>query len=195
MKGRTTLRRLRRDRRGATIVEFALVAAPFIMLILGLVDVGYREYVSVMLQGAINEAARQVTVGGVTSDTVDTFVKARVAGVAPQATVAITKSSYFDFSNVGKPEPITTDTVPLGVYNVGDCYIDENGNGVWDSDSGLAGVGGSDDIVYYKVTVTFGSLVPVQNLFGWSGTETVSATTMMRNQPYASQPDPATKCT
>ena len=194
MRLRAPFRRLRKDESGATIVEFALVSVPFILLLLGIIDIGYHAYLSAMVQGTLNEAARQVTVGGVTGSTVDSFVTGRIKAVSPQGTVVITKKSYFDFTHVGKPEPITTDTAPLGVYNHGDCFEDDNGNGVWDADSGASGLGGAEDIVYYTATVSYTGLVPLQALLGFSSTETVTGTAMMKNQPYAAHPDPQVIC-
>ncbi len=192
---RRTLKDIRTDERGATLVEFAIVSLPLIVMIMAMFDLGFREYIGIQLAGALDQSARQVTVG--TSTTVASIkanVTTQIRTILPGATVTVVPSSYDAFSAVGKPEPITTDTAPLGVYNQGDCFQDLNGNGVWDSDAGLSGTGGSDDIVYYTATVTYPEIVPMRKLLGWSATETVTGTTMMKNQPYASQADPAVVC-
>jgi Flp pilus assembly protein TadG len=188
------LRRFRAAREGATIVEFALVATPFIILVMGLLDLGFREYTNVMLQGALNEAARQVTVGGVTNATITTFVQGRMATIVPQGNVVITPSSYADFTGIQTMEPLTTDVNGNGALDPGDCYTDYNRDGTRDTNNGISGTGGSDDIVYYTATLTYPSFVPVQRLFGFSTSETVTATTMLKNQPYASQGTPPTVC-
>lgn len=189
------LKHLRQDVRGATLVEFAIVAMPLIVMMMAMFDLGFREYISIQLAGALDQSARQVTVGTATTvATVKASVTARIRTILPGATVTVVPSSYNAFSKVGKPEPITTDTAPTGVYNKGDCFEDVNGNGVWDADSGLSGTGGSDDIVYYTATVTYPEIVPMRRLLGWSATETVTGTAMMKNQPYASQADPAVIC-
>lgn len=189
------LKHLRQDVRGATLVEFAIVAMPLIVMMMAMFDLGFREYISIQLAGALDQSARQVTVGtATTAATVKASVTAQIRTILPGATVTVVPSSYNAFSKVGKPEPITTDTAPTGVYNKGDCFEDVNGNGVWDADSGLSGTGGSDDIVYYTATVTYPEIVPMRRLLGWSATETVTGTAMMKNQPYASQADPAVIC-
>jgi Flp pilus assembly protein TadG len=192
---RAMLRRLLGEARGATIVEFAIITIPLTMMMCGLFDLGYRQYVAVQLQDALDQAARQVTVGtGTTTAKINQIVTAKIRPVANNATVTVAPVSYDSFAHVGKPEPITTDTAPLGKYNAGDCFLDINGNGVWDADAGETGTGGSDDIVVYTATVTYPAIMPMYGLLGWSKTETVSSTTMMKNQPYASQPEPATIC-
>jgi Flp pilus assembly protein TadG len=192
---RATLRRLVRDARGATVVEFAIITIPLTILMCGLFDLGYRQYVSVQLQDALDQAARQVTVGtSMTTAKLNQIVKAKIIPVAANATVTVAPASYDSFGHVAKPEPITTDTAPKGSYNAGDCFLDINGNGVWDGDAGKTGTGGSDDIVVYTATVTYPAIMPMYGLLGWSKMETVTSTTMLKNQPYASQPDPATIC-
>lgn len=189
------LKSLRQDMRGSTLVEFAIVALPLIIMMMAMFDLGFREYISIQLAGALDKSARQVTVGTATNvATIKASVTSQIKDILPGASVNVVPSSYDAFSKVGKPELITTDTAPTGVYNKGDCFEDENGNGVWDADSGLNGTGGSDDIVYYTATVTYPEIVPMRRLLGWSATETVTGTAMMKNQPYASQADPAVIC-
>ncbi|HEY0271373.1 MAG TPA: TadE/TadG family type IV pilus assembly protein [Sphingomonas sp.] len=197
------LRRFRSAREGATIVEFALVLAPFLVLVLGLLDLGFRTYVNVMLQGALNEAARQETIGGVDQSALTAFVQGRMSTIVPQGTsggtpvgtVTITPSSYYNYTGIGTMEPLTKDANNNNLLDIGDCFTDYNGDNVRDTNSGGTGLGGSDDIVYYTATITFPSFVPMALLLGHDQlTETVSATTMFKNQPYASQPTPATVC-
>jgi Flp pilus assembly protein TadG len=192
---RRPLRTLARDRRGATLVEFAIITVPMLVMMMGMFDLAFREYISIQLAGALDQSARQVTVGTTTTTAaIRAAVTAQIQTILPGASVSVVPSSYASFATVGKPEPITTDTAPTGSYNAGDCFLDLNGNGKWDADSGLGGTGGSDDIVYYTATVTFPEILPMRKLIGWSSTETVTGTTMMKNQPYASQPDPAVIC-
>lgn len=193
--GRLRPKRPLRDARGVTAVEFGLLVGPLMVLLMGLADLGMRAYVGVQLQGTLDQAARKVTIGSVTTATLTTFVQSRISPLLRNATVVVTAKSYDDFSDVGKPEPITTDTAPIGSYNTGDCFLDLNGNNRWDSDSAVAGNGGGDDVVYYTATVSYPLLLPLGRLLGLPATESVSATTMLRNQPYAAQAQPVTVCT
>jgi Flp pilus assembly protein TadG len=189
-------RRFAADQSGVTVVEFAFVSPVLLLLMIGLVDLGYRSYMSMMLQGALNEAARQVTVGGITSDAVQTFVRGRVSTISSAAAAGtiVTPSSFYDFTGIKTLEPITTDKNNNGQLDAGDCYTDYNGNKVRDTNGGASGLGTSDDIVYYNATMTYTSLVPIQSMIGWSSQETITVMSMMRNQPYGAQPTPATVC-
>ena len=179
------LPRLARDEGGVTIVEFAMILPCLCVLLLGIFDLGYRSYAASVLQGALHEAARMATVGGVSMTQIDQRVRSRLSNFANQGTVTTSTQSYYDFSAVRMPEKITSDTVPIGQYNTGDCYEDANGNSTYDTDRGRSGMGSADDIVRYQVTLTFPRIVPIGRFLGWSDNETISANTVLRNQPYA----------
>jgi Flp pilus assembly protein TadG len=185
MSRRTFLRALRSDTRGATIVEFAIVVPVLSMLLLGTLDLGYRSYVSSIVQGALHEAARMATVGGVSTAQIQAHVQSRLRDFSRNATITTTTRSYADFSGVKVPETITQDTVPLGTYNSGDCFQDANGNGTYDLDRGRSGMGGAEDVVYFEVSMTYPHIVPVATLLGWNNNVTITQNTVLRNQPYA----------
>lgn len=176
---------LRRCRAGVTAVEFALAAPVLLMLLLGIFDIGYMTYVNSVLHGAVNAVARNATVEGAVTGDEDAYVKAMVARVAPSATVLITRKSYYDFTDVGRPEA-WNDTNHDGVCDDGEIYSDENRNGHWDADIGVSGNGGANDVILYTVTVEYKPLFPYP--FGAdNGMRTLSASTVRKNQPYANQ--------
>lgn len=191
MTMRRNLGALARQSKGATIVEFALVLPALCVTLLGFFDLGYHAYVLSIVEGALHEAARSATVGGRTGAQIDALVQSRLQSFSRGATITINKSSYANFSDVGQPEKITSDTAPIGTYNTGDCFEDDNGNGVWDADRGRSGLGGADDIVDYQIVMTYPRLVPIGRFLGWSSTQTITESTVLRNQPYAQQVDPA----
>lgn len=190
------LRRLRDDQRGTTLLEFALISPPLILTIMGMGDLGYQSYLRAVTRGVLEKAARSASVGTLNSADLDTYIQTQMSAInAKNGTTSTTKKSYYNFSRVGKPEKITTDTAPLGSYNTGDCYEDANGNGTYDTAGGSSGLGSADDIVYYEVTVSMPRMFPMAKLLGWSATQSATASTMVRNQPWANQGTPAIKCT
>ena len=188
-------RALSQDERGATIVEFALIVPVLIGLLLSILEIGYQGYVTAVVQGALSKASRQVTVGNRTAADVVATIKSEVQLVVPARYVTVSTRRYYNFSNVGKPEKITSDTDPKGVYNPGDCFEDANINGVYDATPGDTGVGSADDIVYYTVNVVYPNLTPVGSLLSWGPTRGVAATTVIRNQPFTSRAEPTIICT
>jgi len=188
-------RSLRKDRRGATMLEFAFISTPLFMILLGLTDFGYRCYAAAVVEGTLQQAARMATVGDKTGADVDTYIKNKLQKFNTGATVTITKSNYYEFSNVQKSEKLITDGNSNGKWDTGDCYEDLNNNGKWDSVAGRDGLGGSDDIVWYKVEFTYKRVVPLGGFLKWADNDTITVNTVMRNQPYAVQTIPIQKCT
>ena len=61
-------RRWRGDRRGATAVEFAIIAAPFFFMIFAIIQLALHFMVQVTLDNATATAARQLRTGTVVAD-------------------------------------------------------------------------------------------------------------------------------
>jgi len=196
MRARSILA-LRNDRRGAVLVEFALLTPVMLLMLMGLGDMLYQVYTQSILNGELQKAARDSGIegGAASTSTIDAKVQTMVMKIAPGATFTSTRKSYDSFSEVA-PEPFT-DTNGNGVRDPGECFTDENGNGTWDQDPGAAGQGGASAVTVYTMTATYPRLFPVAGLFGWPTTQTVSATTLLKNQPYATQTTTAnvTVCT
>jgi len=193
-RARAFLKRFRKDRRGAAALEFALVAGPLCLTLLALTDLAYRVYVTAVVEGTVHRAARLATVGDKKGSDIDDYVREQLSRFT-SSEIQISKTNYYEFSGIGKSEKLVTDTPPLGIWNIGDCYEDLDDDGQWDPVAGRDGLGSSDDIVYYRISFTYPRLVPLGILLGWSNEQTVEANTVMRNQPFASQAAPAISCT
>lgn len=185
------------DARGATIVEFALVIPVALLMIMGLGELAYESYVQSVLTGAMQKAGRDSTIQGASllTATIDAAVMAQVNAAAPRATGTSSRKSYATFGYID-PEPFT-DSNGDGIRESGECFTDINGNGVWDADPGVSGQGGASDAVVYAMTIAYPRLFPLARWLGWGATATATATTILKNQPYASQTasTPATICT
>jgi Flp pilus assembly protein TadG len=183
------LRRLPADRAGAALVEFALIIPVVLMLLLGTMEFGLNVYMRAVLEGAMQQAGRNSGLQSSQSDqsAIDTFVRDRVQAILPSATVTFARQNYQTFSNVNKPEDFT-DSNGNGVHDSTECFQDANGNGTWDADLGRTGIGGANDVVEYSATVSYASFIPGAASLHLSPTTTIKATTMLRNQPFATQP-------
>jgi Flp pilus assembly protein TadG len=185
------------DARGVTVIEFAIVAPVMLLMLLGFFDLAHTQYSRSVLQGAMQMAARNSTLeSGLTSSAaIDAYVKNQVKNVVgPNATFTSTRLSYADFASVGKAEKYT-DTNTNGQYDVGECFEDVNGNGQWDADLGKSGQGGADDAVLYSMTVSYKRMFPMATMIGWTSNQSITASTVLRNQPYSAQSTPVyAKC-
>ena len=182
---RAILRRVRRNARGVAAVEFALVAPALLLTIMGIFDLGYNIYANTMVQGAIQQAARDSTIEGADArlSQIDTTVADAVRGVVPNATIAFSRRAYANFTDVARAEDFT-DSDGNDSCDNGEPFEDANRNGTWDTDRGSTGQGGARDAVLYSVTVTYPRGFPMARMIGLPETVTTDAITVLRNQPY-----------
>lgn len=188
---------LARDAKGVTAVEFALVAPVLCLFLTGFLDFGYWMYVRATASGALESVARSTGVGGASVDSaaIQAAVETQIRKLSPNATFVWSTKAYYDFAGIGKPEKLITDRNGNGSYDPGDCWEDANENGTYDRDSGSAGIGGADDIVYYKLTLTFPPLVNIGAFIPALGGNHVSVLeTIVRRQPFAAQTAPPVRC-
>ncbi|RYD67221.1 MAG: pilus assembly protein [Sphingomonadales bacterium] len=194
-------RRLRRDQRGATIVEFAIVAPVMGMVLLGAFDVAHSLYMRGVLQGIVQKTARDSTLedstAAATQTALDNKVKAQVSAIANSGTITFTRRYYRTFSTAAAARAETFTDSSAGIFRNGVCdngepYEDANLNGVWDRDGGNSGQGGAKDAVLYTVTVTYPRFFPIYRFIGGSTTTKITGSTVLRNQPYGDQSSYAT---
>lgn len=192
------LRRLRAQDAGISTVEFGLVSPVLILMLMGFYDLAHSAYTQAVLQGSVEDAGRLSTLqtGTANSTIIDNAVKDVVRPIVGQAaTFASERLSYASFSDVGTPERFVDKAPYNNRYDAGECFEDVNGNGAWDADRGRTGQGNAQDVVVYKITVTYPRMFPMAGFLGWSANQAISASTVLRNQPWAPQTiPPVTVC-
>lgn len=183
-------RTLLKDRRGVTVLEFAIVAPVMLTLMMGLMELLFQVYVQSVLDGAMQKAGRDSSLEGnvVNGDALDQKVEDMVGTVVKTATYTSVRKSYSTFSLV-KPENFN-DKNGNGIRDSGECFDDVNNNGIWDADPGRDSQGGANDVTKYTMTVTYKHLFPIQKFLGWGDMVTLTSTTLLKNQPYKTQTVP-----
>jgi Flp pilus assembly protein TadG len=184
------VRLLSGDRRGVTIVEFAIILPAMLTLICGTIEMGHMILARQVLEGAVVDAARKATASLETGEAqrrqimVNSIERSMSTfPTAPGQAISIQTKVYADFSSA-YPETYT-DQNNNGGYDIGEPYVDRNKNGQWDSATAKTGtLGGPGDVVSY--TVRF----PKRVLFGFvgrfigrsTGILPLTATTVVRNE-------------
>jgi Flp pilus assembly protein TadG len=182
-------RRLAREEDGATLTEFGLVAPILFLMLTGIFDMAHGVYTTALVNGAMQAAARDLTIEGASlrETQLDQNVINQVRAVVPtNATVNLTKQTYADFNDVGRPEDFT-DSDGDGLCNNGEPYVDVNANSQWDADRGKTGLGGARDVMLYTVTVDYPRLFPIYKFVGLPQNARISGSTVLRNQPFDEQ--------
>jgi hypothetical protein len=181
------LRGLVRNQRGVAAIEFAIGGPVFILALLGFFDFSWQIYAKAVLEGAVAQAARNSTLERFIEDpsSLDQRVKDQVLNVMKNANVQFSRAAFDSYEQIGKPEAFTDAGSKNGRYDKGECFEDLNGNGVWDSvSSGRTGNGAADDIVLYTAEMEYQRVMPVWRLLNQPQTVKLSASTILRNQPY-----------
>jgi Flp pilus assembly protein TadG len=107
---------MRRQRRGAALVELAIVMPLLLLLLLGIIEFGMIMHAQVMLDQGAREGARTAAIGGLQAEIVAETVRASVPALRPDQVHA-----EFRSPSTGLWEPIgdTADqkenAVPRGV--------------------------------------------------------------------------------
>jgi Flp pilus assembly protein TadG len=186
---------LGQDERGAAIAEFAMILVPLCLLIFGGLDMGYQIYVRSVTLGALERASRLTTLQTVDSTAVEADIETQIKRIVPNATVTTTKGSFYQYSNINALERLTIDANGNNVLNSGDCYEDVDNSSTRNTvTTGKTGIGGADDIVRYNTVVTYPRFIPIYRFIGIGNSVTMTATTLMRRQPYEVQGTPPVRC-
>lgn len=190
---RASLPFLARDERGATIVEFAIVAPVMILLLVGSFDFAHTLYTRAVLQGVVQKTARdsalETGADQDADDALDAKVTAMVKPLANNATLDFKRRYYRSFTSAQAAKAETyTDTNLNGKCDAGEPFIDTNSNGVWDKDGADGGQGGARDATLYTVTMTYPRMFPLPKMLsGGSNSVKLVAQTILKNQPYGDQ--------
>jgi Flp pilus assembly protein TadG len=177
---------LNRDRTGGAAIEFALIAPTLLLLLFVVLDLGHMAYSSAILNGAVQEASRSAALETGSTAEADGFVRSSMQTIVPGATVTGSRTSYYDFSDVGRAER-WNDANGNGACDNGEAYTDENRSGSWEADVGRNGNGGANDVVVYRVTVRYVPVFQIPFLpESWAARQ-MNAAAVRKNQPFSSQ--------
>lgn len=173
---------------GVTALEFALIAPVFLLIMLGTIEFSAIMFTTSVMENATNATSRLGKTGFIPSgfsrqQAIINKVAAQTTGLLDPAKITITSKVYADFKSVGKPEPCKVPVAPPCPGTAGVNFTDINGNGTWDTDMGIAGLGNAGDIVVYSVSYPWSIMTPLMtpilgNIF------TITVRSVVRNEPY-----------
>ena len=178
-----------RGEQGSTIVEFALIAPLMAMFLVAIIEFGMIMFSSILMESGLRDASRfgitgrEVT-GATRLENIVQIISDRTIGLIDMNAATIDILVYPSFADVGAGEDFV-DGNANATYDAGETYTDSNGNGAWDSDIGVAGAGGTGDIVLYRILYDWPLLTPFASSFiGEAGTFKLRASIAVRNEPW-----------
>jgi Flp pilus assembly protein TadG len=169
------------DRSGATAVEFAIIAMPFLFLLFALLELALVFMVSTTLDGAMNEAARTIRTGAAQAAGVSSkedfrdVVCARLAWLGSQCedNLSVDVRTFEEFSDLDAPDPIEKGADGKKVFNEKALQF---------------APGQADDIVLVRAFYRWPLVSPflrggLERLDG--GVSVITAAVTFRNEPYS----------
>jgi len=168
--------RFRRDEKGATAVEFAIVAAPFFFMLFALIELALVFWVSTILEDAVRASARRIRTGQVQTSG-DASLAAFRNDVCNrmvflqthcQSNLSLDVRTYPQWSTANPPDPVQAN----GDFNPGNLTFVP---------------GGPEDIVMVRAYYRWKLFTPFlsQALSKLKNNEAVvTATSAFRNEPY-----------
>lgn len=164
--------RLRRDRKGATAVEFAIIALPFLALMAAIMETALVFFASTMLDHALAQSAReirtgQIQVAGGSAETFRNSICGRTAGIVNCNELRIDVRTLASFGS--------TPAMPL------------NADGEFDGESLGFSPGTAGDIVMVRAFYEWQLMVPTLGLglSNMSGNRRLLTSAIaFRNEPF-----------
>ncbi|PTS88243.1 MULTISPECIES: TadE/TadG family type IV pilus assembly protein [unclassified Caulobacter] len=173
------LARFARAERGATTIEFAFVAIPFLLLIFAIIELGLVFLVSVTLENAVIDSARtirtgEVQTGGGTANTFKAALCTRMSWVGASCTTALTVDvrTFSGFSTTGAALSSNRPASPC-----------------WDP-------GGPGSVVLVRAYYNWPLLTPLlqTGLQSAGGKRLITAASAFSNEPYSDTPAATVTC-
>ncbi|MFM9939635.1 MAG: TadE/TadG family type IV pilus assembly protein [Hyphomicrobiaceae bacterium] len=170
------MRRWRTDDRGVTALEFGIVAAPFFMLLFGIIGIGLYFFTTFTIENAVEQASRLLRTGQAQQAAMtDAQFKAKICELVPGHIDCAGKLKV-NVKSFDDSEDITADALPK-------C-LDGGGN--------LAAAtqytpGGASKVVLVWVCFEweFAKSLPFLNFSDMgNGSRLIQATTTFRTEPY-----------
>ena len=175
------LRGLRRDERGTTALEFALIAIPFVMLLVGFFEFALLTMSGVLMERGAMKAARFGATGQLQQSQIREIVGEHTYGMLDMDALEISTLIYSGFDKIGEPEGFD-DENGNGTFDPGEPFQDVNGNGTWDEDQGASGLGTGGEVVVYKLSYPWS---PVTGIVQPIVKDVVlSSSIPVRNEPF-----------
>jgi len=178
-----------RNNSGIAAVEFAILALPMLVLVMGSMEMGLQIYNKGRVESVMRQAARMAITGdpnirGEKGENIDKYVRESLKFTA-NTKVDIRKKFYDEFSQIDTPEKLLSNSTTAPY-----CFVGENNNQQWDQNPSQIGLGNGDDIVEYEVKVSYDSLFPlVTNVVTGEERLTISAKTTLQNEPFTGNVD------
>lgn len=186
--GRLIVRRLWRDDAGTTAIEFAFIALGLVYLLVGIIEFAMAMTVGNSLEAATNLSSRLGKTGYVDEEaqlsqeqTIMDEVERRVGPMIDMTKLDISHEVFNDFTSLNNPDILQDQNEDGDTDDPGE-WTDVDGDGFKD---GADGVGGSGNIVVYRISYPWEIMTPlIAQFVSNDGIVNLTAYSVVKNEPY-----------
>lgn len=173
MKALGVLQKFRRSEDGTTAVEFSLIAAPFIFMLVGLIEMSLMFASSSLLEGSTSTAARLIRTGAIQQS---------------GGSQALFQQELCDFADpLITCEDLQYQVISVDTFEDADNLPDANFDGDGNLTDQTFDPGGVSDVVLVRVVYHYDIATPMLQPFltnNGDGTRTMISTIVLQTEPY-----------
>lgn len=186
-----SMRKIKRDKKGVTIVEFAILAPTFFLLLMGGFDLGYQIYVQALLDGSLQKVGRDYTLeensnhGAINGIAYKLTEKLKPAVIDNGREFLYDIENYESFEAISRGEPFT-DANNNGKRDKGECYVDTNNNNNYDAagSTSLRTNSAASTVQKLNFAVIYDRIFPLYKMLGQEQRIVIRSSTILRRQPF-----------
>ena len=187
---RKHIRHLAADENGATIIEFAIVAPVFFLLLMGIIEFGLIGFHSVALDAAVAQTSRQASLGNVPSGFPDrvSYIRSelrnRTQGLINANQIIISANLVTAGGAPTPPDICLTDPPSFGTTCTGVPFQEVNGVPGYQGPSAAVTLGNAGDVVEIRASYPWRVQLPlVRDFIGPNGVLLITSSTVVKNEP------------
>ena len=188
-KKRGFYRQLLKEQKGVTTIEFAFVAPALFLLVAAIMEVSLIFFALSTMEGAAYMASRAGKTGYIATEstreeTILGILDQRMGALFDTEKITVETLTYNQFDQIGEGEPFI-DVNGNSIREESENYTDVNGNGQYDLDMGIAGMGNASQIVVYVINYPWPIATPIMGQwFGEDGIINLTARAVTQNEPF-----------
>ena len=179
------------DQSGATIIEFALVAPVFFLLMMAIMEFGMIGVTQVAVESAVAATAREASIGkaGAGGDRVQyvrTHIRNKLENILDSNRLVISANTVLGGGVQADPD-ICMDSPPRigGACNPPLAYEEVNGIPGYQDGTGVMSLGSAGDLIEVRVFYPWRVHFPVMTrFFGNNGVMMITANAIVKNEAF-----------
>ena len=175
---------------GATIIEFAIVAPIFFLLLMGIIEFGLIGFHSVALDAAVAQTSRQASIGNVPSGFPDRVsyiqqeLRDRTQGLINSDRIIITANLVNAGGAPTPPDICLTDPPTVGGNCNGFAFQEVNGIPGYQGAAAAVTLGSAGDVVEIRAAYPWRVQLPlIRDFLGPNGVLLLTSSTVVKNEP------------